>query len=212
MFLRVPIEYSVDSNFLAADNPLRLVDLLPKVRDSVKRMEIMGVVTRITADNREVSDSQALPFLKIYHHWRTAMSTQDEGKILNDSLFDFHETLVVQDAPSLSRDTQTTGDSVHLDEFSENELHITTGSEQASMLFVNDLYYPAWKAWVDGKPTNIVRAFGALRAVPIEAGKHKIVMRYESEMFEVGWKITVVTLILSLSALCLIRPSKKDRS
>ncbi len=208
MFLRLPIEFSNDSNNLLVDNPFRLIRTFPQVKDSVKRMETMGVDDVIEPGGKEVKYVAPLPFLKLYHHWVVTTASQDEARILNDSLFDFQKTLVVENSPFLSSGIQPVRDSIHLDEFTENELQITAWDGQASILLINDLYYPAWKAWIDGKPTNILRAFGALRAVALDPGKHTIVMRYESSSFEAGWKISATTLIASLVVLCFSRRKK----
>lgn len=64
------------------------------------------------------------------------------------------------------------------------------------LLIVSDLFYPGWKATVDGRAVEILRANYLLRAIPVTAGKHVVEMRYEPGSFRIG---------LSLSALgCLV--------
>ena len=68
------------------------------------------------------------------------------------------------------------------------------------MLFFSEIYYPAWKAYVDGKPAKFYRAFTSLRAVEVPAGTHTIVLRYESSAFAMGSMMTIITLMLVLVA------------
>ena len=82
------------------------------------------------------------------------------------------------------------------------------------MLFFSEVYYPAWHAYVDGKPTNIYRAFTSLRAVEVPAGSHTIIWRYESSAFATGSLITLITLVLSggLLAFFVVSERKKRAS
>jgi uncharacterized membrane protein YfhO len=46
------------------------------------------------------------------------------------------------------------------------------------MVVESENYAPGWAATVDGKPAPIYEAYTALRGVVVEAGVHKIEMRY----------------------------------
>jgi len=46
------------------------------------------------------------------------------------------------------------------------------------LLIMADIYFPGWKATVDGKPAEIIEADGALRGIVLEKGAHQITMRY----------------------------------
>jgi uncharacterized membrane protein YfhO len=96
-----------------------------------------------------------------------------------------------------------------LDLFSENDLKMTVKTSQASILLVNDLYYPDWHATIDGRDTKIFRGFTSLRAVAVPAGLHHIEMRYDSATFDLGWKITLATIALALSALLIGQKTRK---
>jgi hypothetical protein len=41
-----------------------------------------------------------------------------------------------------------------------------------------DGYQAGWRAWVDGRPAEVLRANTLFRAVPVPAGRHLVVMRY----------------------------------
>ncbi len=207
MFLRLPIEYGESLDELMAVNPLRLERSFPMVNDSVKRMEIMGVTTALTYDTIESPYPHTLPFLKLYHEWRVGLNNND-STILNDTSLDFTKEIVLSESPSVSHGTTTMRDTAILNFYSENHLQITVTASQPSVLLVNDLYYPAWRATVDGKETKILRAFTSLRAVPISAGIHTVEMRYDDANFDLGWKITLGTLAFSLFALVIGRKQK----
>jgi uncharacterized membrane protein YfhO len=116
---------------------------------------------------------------------------------------------VLDPSPTIDTSSVSSTDTTILDRFSENDLKITVRASHPAILLVNDLYYPAWKAMVDGRDTKIFRGFTSLRAVPVPTGVHRIEMRYDDAAFAAGWKITLGTIALSLLAL-LIGRNKKD--
>ncbi len=46
------------------------------------------------------------------------------------------------------------------------------------MVVFSETYYPGWRATVDGRPARIYEAYGVLRGVVVDGGKHRIEMRY----------------------------------
>jgi Bacterial membrane protein YfhO len=211
MFLRTPIEDCNNLEDLEMLNPLRLERSIPPVADSIKRMEIMGIATILTLDTLETEYTHPLPFLKLYHEWRVT-SKMNDSVMLNDSNFDFTKEILLSESPSLSSGIKMLPDTAILIEYSENHLKMTVAASQPSVLLVNDLYYPAWHATVDGKETNILRAFTSLRAIPVSAGIHTVEVRYDDAAFDLGWKITLGTLGISLVALCMGRKQKNPEA
>jgi hypothetical protein len=206
--LRLPIEDVQDSARWTEFNPVRPLDPLPLIRDTTKRMEIMGISMRIDANGQVDSLPNTLPFLKLYSQWDIASSDSVARLIYNDTAFDFTRTIILDRLPEFSNGIASLDDTAILDEFSQNNLKISVHASHAGVLLVNDLYTPSWKATVDGKETKILRAFTSLRGIPVSAGEHKIELRYDSDAFNTGWKITLGTLAFSTLALFLGRKQK----
>jgi uncharacterized membrane protein YfhO len=59
---------------------------------------------------------------------------------------------------------------------------------------LSEVYYPAWKAYVDGQPAPVYLADHLLRSVPVPEGEHTVELRYESWTLRVGIAISLVTL------------------
>jgi len=206
--LRLPIEDVQDSAGWTEFNPVRPLDPLPLIHDTTKRMEIMGISTRIAIDGKVDSLPNSLPFLKLYHEWSIASNDSEARRIYNDTLFDFSNNVVLDHEPNITEGTAALTDTVILSEFSENKMTITVRVSRPSILLVNDLYAPSWHATVDGKETKILRAFTNLRGIPISEGEHHIELYYDSTAFDMGWKITLGTLALSILALFIGRKQK----
>jgi hypothetical protein len=75
------------------------------------------------------------------------------------------------------------------------------------LLVFSEVYYPGWRAMVDGNPAQLVRADYVLRALCVPAGEHRIEMVYDPPSLKVGLAITgpalAIVLCLSLWSLCL---------
>jgi uncharacterized membrane protein YfhO len=72
------------------------------------------------------------------------------------------------------------------------------------LLVLSDVDYPGWQARVDGQPAPVYRADYLLRAVPVEAGRHRIEVYYDPPLFKVGLAITILTLLVSGALLIIV--------
>ena len=98
---------------------------------------------------------------------------------------------------------------VQIQNYSPNRIDIDAISSSNAYLVLNELYYPGWKAYVDGIEAPILRADYLLRAVYLPSGRHKINFSYKPLTFIVGSIITFVTL-LSLGCIAILRRGKKN--
>jgi uncharacterized membrane protein YfhO len=67
-----------------------------------------------------------------------------------------------------------------------------------SILVASQIYYPGWKASVDGKTVNVVPADFAFIAVPIAAGSHDVQFFYDPESVKLGAVVSLISLILTV--------------
>lgn len=82
---------------------------------------------------------------------------------------------------------------------------------QPGFLVVAETYYPGWRAWVDGTPTDMLRADLLFSAVPLDAGEHLVELRYEPDSFALGWRITLGALITTVALVAYSLTSKLRR-
>jgi hypothetical protein len=68
-------------------------------------------------------------------------------------------------------------------------------------LLLLDSYYPGWRAEVDGKPVEILRAHGFFRAVALPAGRHRVVFSYHPDIFYQSALVSGAGLIIWLMLL-----------
>ena len=85
---------------------------------------------------------------------------------------------------------------VDIKKYQPNQIELQSDSDSYTYLVLSEIFYPGWKAFVDGKEQPILRADYLLRAVPLTPGKHKIVFTYRPVSFYLGAGVTFFTIIL----------------
>jgi hypothetical protein len=71
---------------------------------------------------------------------------------------------------------------------------ITADFQEQGWMVWNESYAPGWRAWVDGTPQSIFRAYGWFMAVPLKGkGLHRVTFRYEPVAFRLGLFLSLVT-------------------
>jgi hypothetical protein len=78
---------------------------------------------------------------------------------------------------------------------SNNRLALQAEVAEDSLLVLSDTYYPGWKAFVDGKETKIYRADYTFRAIPLNAGTHRVEFVYHPISFKLGVGVTILGIL-----------------
>ncbi len=85
---------------------------------------------------------------------------------------------------------------VELRNYSPREISWNVTTDAPRLLVVSEIYYPAgWTATVDGEEVPIHRVNYLLRGVPVPAGDHHVVMRFEPVVHTAGLWISGITTI-----------------
>jgi hypothetical protein len=89
-------------------------------------------------------------------------------------------------------------DSVTLLERTAHRVTVRVKQARAGLVVFSDSWTPDWKATVDGRPGKVVPANLFMRAVPCPAGEHTISVYYQSDSFERGSIVSLVSLLVCL--------------
>ncbi len=58
---------------------------------------------------------------------------------------------------------------------------------------LSEIFYPGWRATVDGKAVPVERADYLITALPLPAGTHRVEYRYDPLSFKIGAACTLLT-------------------
>jgi len=109
---------------------------------------------------------------------------------------DLTKTLVLEKDPEIALDIKD-GSAV-VKKYSPNEVVINTKASGSSLLFLSDSYYPGWKAYVDGKQSEIFRSDFTFRSVVVPKGGHIVKFIYDPTPFKIGLVLSILGVILLL--------------
>ncbi len=77
--------------------------------------------------------------------------------------------------------------------YGPNEIKLTVHTPVGGYLVLSDVYYPGWRATVDGASVEVLRADYILRAIPLLPGEHTIQMVFDPWTWRVGLAVSFVT-------------------
>jgi len=99
---------------------------------------------------------------------------------------------------------------IEIKEYKPNKIVLQTSAASNMLLFLSDNYYKGWKVSIDGENDKIYRADYSFRAVPIIKGNHEVVFSYYPESFDMGIKISFITVALLIIAIVGSKFIKRD--
>jgi hypothetical protein len=91
---------------------------------------------------------------------------------------------------------ETPRSSARIISYRPDEITLEVESEVHGFLFLSELYYPGWKALVDGKPVPILRGNYLFRVIELPRGTHSVQFYYAPLTIKMGIAISLLTLVL----------------
>ncbi len=88
---------------------------------------------------------------------------------------------------------------ITLTRYAPDELEYTSDCEAEQLAIFSEIWYgpnKGWNAYIDGKKVDHIRANYILRALKIPAGKHTILFKFESTIYEKGSSIAFISSII----------------
>ena len=68
------------------------------------------------------------------------------------------------------------------------------------MVVISQSFYHNWRAYIDGRPTPLLRANYAFQALEVPGGRHRVTLAYEDSAFYAGAGISGTTAAVCLFA------------
>ena len=202
----------VDRIFLMEGyTPLGLSRFLPPMSTWDRVADIMNAKYRIVVDRETGSISVRkaegyAPRGFVVGDALVARSEEEARAALSDPGFDYMKTAVFEDPPPvILRDTATYRSTVRFDSYDLNEIRLSVETGKAGYLVLSEVYYPGWRATVDGVETDIMRCDWCLRAIPLSAGRHAVVLEFSPPSFRTGAWISLLTFGCSAAGVALLR-------
>ena len=164
---------------------------LPKDREYLRKLEREFPAVYKDGRTKVLENEGALPRTWVVHRARR-MDGGDALKLLESGAIRPPETALLETEPP-RLDPSPSADRASVTAYEADRVEIEAATGGSGLLVLGDVYYPAWRAYVDGEPAPIYRADGLFRAVALPAGRHTVEFRYESRTLRAGTAISLVT-------------------
>ncbi len=186
-------------------NPLLLQKSLPPLATTKQVFDIYNVKYEIAIDSVNKSAyfkerTNYNPRAWLARDIVVANEQQISGLMKTDS-FDVKNKVILEENLSLNKSSDSLIYNIKFDKYSNNEIILEVESNDEAMLMLSEIYYPAWKAKLNGTETKIYRANYCFRAIKVGKGKSKIELTYDSDSYNTGKSISLAGLIGSFGLL-----------
>ncbi len=156
-----------------------------------------------------LENTSVLPRAYMVYDWEVVFDRKEVLEMLMDKGFPQDKKIILEeDTPNPSRKGKS---NIKFIGYEENETIISVKTNDSGFLFVSDLFYPGWKAFIDRKEVKIFRANYAFRAVYLPKGIHEVKFIYQPESFYNGVKASSASFIVLLGLAFLIGKRKQGR-
>ncbi|MCO5252357.1 MAG: YfhO family protein [Candidatus Kapabacteria bacterium] len=190
-------------------NPLVLRRVNPAVNDVNLIYDLLNVKYKITLDQQTrgpvfVENPTMFPRFWYVFDWDVIGENEVES-FMKSNQIDYRKKVILEEQPKIARNLAS-NDSLLINikcmEYSGNYQRYEVMNPEADFILVlSEIWYPAWKVFVDGMPAKLHRANYSLRAVEIPKGASKIEFRFASPSFAIGQWITLIALIIAIPLL-----------
>ncbi|MHB8172918.1 MAG: YfhO family protein [Nitrospirota bacterium] len=94
----------------------------------------------------------------------------------------------------ISPSANLSGQKTQVTKYTPDEMDIDVFAPANSFLVASEVWYPGWKAYVDGIRTHIYRSDYVLRGIPVSKGSHKLVLKFSPGTYHLGVALTLLAL------------------
>lgn len=142
-----------------------------------------------------------LPRVFIVHDVEYASSYQTAQKMMGDQKFDYKNKVILEEKISQEYNKFLPIDSSKADikEYHFEKVLINAYLGRPGILVLTDIFYPGWKAYVDGRETKIYRVNGLVRGILLGQGNHTVIFKYSPNSFKIGLIASGICLIFCLA-------------
>jgi hypothetical protein len=152
-------------------------------------------------------NEDALPRAYGVYRARVAAGREEILSLLTSGLDLRREIVIEEEMPMVAGTAGAHGGTdapppaVEIVRYEAQRVEIAVDMAADGLLYLGDAYYPGWYATVDGHDTPIYRANYAFRAVPVPAGRYRVMFTYRPISFRLGLRISLVALCATLVGL-----------
>jgi hypothetical protein len=151
-----------------------------------------------------LKNAGALPRAWVASQYEVADSAQTFDR-LADASFDYRNVVLLDRDPGVSMPNSSSPGAGQVEklEYKGNRIAVQVSMDRPGFLVLSDNYFPYWRVHIDGSEKEVLRADYTLRAVYLEPGSHAVLFTYSSRPFNIGTRVTGLSVLLLCGAVVL---------
>jgi hypothetical protein len=156
-------------------------------------------------------NADAMPRAYFVDGYQVAAGRESLALLASGSL-DLRRTAILEKRPAFDP-VGGAGGEVAIASYGFNRVALKAKNEAPSLLVLADVYYPDWKATVDGRPVEVLRANHIVRALALPAGEHDIEFAYDTSLIVRSLIVSATTIGAALVVLigCVVAYARKGK-
>lgn len=183
-------------------NPLLLRRRVPPTASPEQAFDLLNIQYDIKIDSSTgqaglVARPTAFPHVRMMYDARVVDSAGAYNGLKSGGV-DIARTVLLEKNPGITLDGTGSG-TANVTAYDASAISVSVTTDKPGILLMSEIWYPAWKVYVDGNPAELLVADYSLRGVAVPAGTHTVEYRFESGAFSTGVWITIVTLLAALA-------------
>ncbi len=186
----VPARYSAWMNLLDRTTEIRKTNMLSRM-NVAKEMVFSGRSPAGVSFVEIESSGEAA--------WYSCASflPADEALLLKMAQNEFRTDILYVENPDAEATTcfSERDDAVEVIHHSASEIEIVIGKNRNGWLLLSQVHYPGWTAKIDGQELKTYRGDYLFTAMPVPAGDHSILLKYQPVLFVIGGLLSILMLI-----------------
>ncbi len=186
--------------------PLKLIDYITFEIPVDRRNDLLNVKYRIQIDSLRgtiglVPNPTLLPRFWLADSWIVVPDRTEILKTLSDPEFDYRRVVILEKEPLIEQ--KDLADSILTEEVklvkrTPERIELEVQNSRPALLVLSEIYYPEWRATVDGKPVEILRADYCLRALPLSPGIHRVITYHDRTWINLGILISALASLATI--------------
>jgi hypothetical protein len=137
---------------------------------------------------------RALPRALVVHRAVSEPDHEAAFAALQSADFDPATVVVVEGGQPLDM-APAQAAAIQYQSFDTNDIRLSVDTPADAYLVLSEVWYPGWRATVDGVETPVLRANYAFRAVRLGPGQHKVHLRFAPRSWRLGLLLSGLTLL-----------------
>jgi len=190
--------------------PLALQRTYAPLPSDVQIFDLLNVKYKTLTDEKPRALSLARHetyFPRAFFLYKTHVVHSDQELVsyLRSPAFDHRTTAVLEKDPGFTL-APAPGEpqwGARITGYENNNIELDLSTDRDGLLVLSEIFYPGWKAYIDGKETEVYCTDYNLRGIFVPQGSHKGIVRFEPASFARGLWISLFTLAVCGAGLAL---------